>query len=515
MYDPDQLPKPGDSPDAKPEPFVRPLAKRLAVAAWIAWLLSLALPAFTVESPAAPMFGVLVLPMGLLFGWMVFGWAAYANIFWWIAQWKLSRGKVPLRSVTIMLILALTIFGFEGVIADEGNMAALPVVSWGWGALLWGASLILLSLAAAIQSGWTARIVAPALIVMVGIVLALGGWGQWQRHRANLQEREAYLSWGMAFTVVRLSGFPLVWPDQPVVPAGAVVAFDIDPGLNSFTWFEPPMRPTEGSAPNLGGDQRRESSPPRPYLSLPKPVRVRLRGEDWVVRNLGENTQFLVRAPGEMARYVLQAREAPFGAVLRIVDTGNNDHVLYEQSLRLVRRRHSLKYIPSLSPAEGGRYGVGAAVERALGLKPRSTAARTQVVLESESATQPCDVVTQPGDEPFMGSWDGRQVVLRSQALTNFSGFCSPSYIALVEVREVMGYGVANEQVVPMVERNVSVLLFDRQTLEPLARFRGGKACNGSCPAITRSVVRGLQIDGKGLTVDTKDGNLLAMQRLN
>jgi hypothetical protein len=171
-------------------------AKRLALASCVLWLASLALPAFMVDSRAESMLGGVVLLTGLLFGW-----SAYANIFFAVAAMTLLSGGRPRRSVLAMLAFGATLPIFKGVIRDEGSGTILPVVSWGWGAVIWILALLLLATAAAIRARLVSLAVARTLVgLMLVSFAAIVSLHFYQRAAANFQERSLYLSSGLAFT---------------------------------------------------------------------------------------------------------------------------------------------------------------------------------------------------------------------------------------------------------------------------------------------------------------------------
>ena len=108
------------------------------------WCVSLLLPGFRVETQAASVPGIYVLLLGLAFGWMVMGFAVYANLFFLRAAWVMHTGRLPEGSVVLVLLLAATLPLFRGPLRDEGSSAIAPVSSWGWGAVLWVIALLLI-----------------------------------------------------------------------------------------------------------------------------------------------------------------------------------------------------------------------------------------------------------------------------------------------------------------------------------------------------------------------------------
>jgi hypothetical protein len=140
--------------------------------------------------------GAEVLMMGLLFGWLSLGgWAAYANILFGIGVVKLLRNGPRKSTVAPLLALALAATGvlvFKGHARDEGGGYS-PLVAWGWGAVLWVLSLVVLTAAAAVR-GMNLRLRGVTCIVGPGLALALlvGAIGTSQRHSANTEDRQAF-----------------------------------------------------------------------------------------------------------------------------------------------------------------------------------------------------------------------------------------------------------------------------------------------------------------------------------
>ena len=161
----------------------------LMFASFACWLISLMLPAFLVDGTGDLMVGLEALFFGTLFGWVVRGWAAYANLFFVIATIRLMTGGQPCKSVVVMLALAATLPAFQGAIISEGASAS-PVVSWGWGAFLWIVSLLLCTLAAAVRAGKVKTAGALAsLALLIACAVGIHELNLHQRRLANERKR--------------------------------------------------------------------------------------------------------------------------------------------------------------------------------------------------------------------------------------------------------------------------------------------------------------------------------------
>jgi hypothetical protein len=119
----------------------------LVFASAAGWLLSLLLPAFSIEPSGEVWHGRRVLFEGLLFGWTCQGWAVYANVFFVVAIVRLLMGKAPVVSAVAVLLLVATLPLFKGVPRDEATGTILAVQNWGAGAAVWLLSLAMILLA--------------------------------------------------------------------------------------------------------------------------------------------------------------------------------------------------------------------------------------------------------------------------------------------------------------------------------------------------------------------------------
>ncbi|NHZ94802.1 hypothetical protein [Massilia sp. CCM 8734] len=458
-------------------------SEQLTYAACGLWLLSLALPGFMVETRAEPLFGGTILQFGLLYGWAVGGWSAYANIFFLVAAAALFSGRQPRGSVFAMLALAATLPLFKGVIPIRDGISGtiLPVVSWGWGALFWIFSLILLAAAAATRAQRLSR---PGAKVVLGLLLAslvvMAGFHLNQRSAANSQERSLYLSWGMAFTRVPPCGLPLTSVDAPFLPGDAIVALDIDPDL---------VNPASGM----------------PYLWLPKLPNYQESDSAWITFGdpVVSSSEVMVRVAVSADRPVLQARKTEQGAVLRLLSRPSGS-VLYEQELKITFTLGGRPlYCPmSTQNLTGLRTGYDTNILRAVG-HDQAIAPRRETLVE-EAARTPCSLSVEDKDGmKGLRDWDGREVILQPESVRTRPGFCSDTYIVLTYVSDHSGGGMTDLSPVAQV--------FDRKTLRPLAAFNDGRPCPGArCDEVPRETARGVRVSDTQIIVETTSGDLVA-----
>jgi|GEM_PF-3528562 len=430
----------------------------LCCAALGCWFLSLTLPGFAVSSAGDsdtlwP--GYMILPVGLLFGWVNMGWAVYANLLFFLILILVQNGKAAGKPIFFMLLLVATLPFLSGIPSGSS-----PLTAWGWGALIWLTSLFLAIAASGLQQQWfTVRQIGYILTGIAGIYVLVATLHMYQWAQANIQEREIYLSNGLAFTVVPLCGIPLSWPEDSLIGADEILELDIDPSLDN--------------------------------IRLPEFERWRSGEFEWVMYNFTHEGRAKVmiryQAPLYPPRFSLQAKATEQGALIRLVqkDTGG---ILHEQKLRkrrLFHDRYYHEYCPAGWPKN--RKGYEQALLRALGRQTDklSNGLSSQTQLQAETALESCDLGEQDiGDIKGLRMWDGREVVL-PPSFHMHRGFCSKTYIAAATV------GNHPE----LLDR---VYIFDRGTLQPLAEFKIDDTCSKSCTDIT-----GIQISDDNVTVKT------------
>lgn len=472
-------------------------SRTLAKTAIGIWLVSLALPGFSVEYRAEPFYGIYILFSGVLLGWGVNGWAAYANIFFVIAALKLLRkpDSIPIGVSIAMAALAATMPMFNGPIQNEGTMATVPVVSWGWGAILWLLSIGVLATATACRAKLLPESTLKIVPFLLGaLLIAAGAYRMHQWGNASDQDREMYLPKSMAFSVADFCRVPLVWPTGPVVRAGETVALDIDGPLRS-------------------------DMPPYMPIKLPEFVRYERFGYDWDKFELADIPSMTVRSTPEPKNILLQVKTTPDGGVIKIVNRATSA-VLYEQPLRLVVAKDGRKRVCPLSGSDqwsGLSRGHYDALKVALGPVIKSNSAsvssvnaidrQPQTKLLSEEA-KPCSSRGVYFDSNNAEQdLDGRHVVLRGD-VRKLSTFCSPNYVGLAFVRS--GPVGSSDRL------NSDVYLYDRKTLRPLASFKDRSGClvSGGCSGtVPPENIVGLQIEDDKATVNTVEGVAVAKRQ--
>jgi len=460
-------------------------SRRLTYAACIFWLISLTLPSFIVESHAEPWFGILTLVFGIVFGWFVQGWAAYANIFFAFAAIAIFVGRKPRISVIAMLFLAATLPLFKGVVLDGGSGAILSVVSWGWGTVLWLCSLALLAVAAAVRMHQLSISAMKSIVGLLLIILVtLGTFHFYQRSVMNLQEQKLYLSNGIAFTLAEPCGVLLTNVEAPLLPSNVITTLDIAPDL-----INPKGRV--------------------PYLFLPKLMNYQEGYSAWRTFQdpVISSIKVKVRVASRPDNPVLQAQKTESGAVLRLLSNPSG-RVLYEQELKATStKRGSPVYCPlsTQSGVAGLQLGYDTNLLKALGKKQVT---KTREKLSEEVARVPCSL----GSEDKSGieglrDWDGREVILQPESVRSRIGFCSESYIVLTYISEYSATSLSNLSPVAQI--------FDRKTLRPLASFNSGHACprGNRCTEAPRELARGVRISDEKITVETTGGDIIANHR--
>lgn len=465
--------------DIKRAVNAKSLVMVLTLTALLSWISSLALPGFVVDSRVGSMIGSQILVNGLLFGWHNNGWAAYANLFFFYATLQLLRGKQPRETVFVMLLCAATLPFFSGIQRDEGTNVVLPVVSWGWGAVLWSISLILVASSAAVRSavitGTGIKFLGFGIFAILVAILVVHQ-RQWQA--ANIQEREMYLPEGVAFTNARFSGIPFDWPDGPLVSSDAVISLDIDPKLFSAR---------DGS----------------PQLELPKLLAFRQGGFDWYTYEdpyLQPRVKVRKVASTETQVILFQAKQTTEGAVIRIIDTVSKA-VLYEQRFATTwRKGWNSVFFPQ---GTGGWWaglpiGYDRAINRALGLYDQREPKKPRALLHLEEAHTACDVGSENVDGiDRLRMWDGRQAMVSMGFLETQIGFCSESYIGLIYFN-----GHLQSNSFPRLTRYF-VMVFDRKTLMPIASFLESVKCPEQCKDTAQQTVRGIRISDETAVVET------------
>ena len=131
--------------------------------------------------------------------------ALYSNFFFWLALMR----KDGLISLSIMWMMALTITFHTQIMINESPTFA-PVVAWGWGAVLWLLSYIILTLSRTVRNHPkpASRIYTTGFVCCL-IITALAGLNIYQYQRMNDDERQHLLPFGMVFTTQKISGIKI------------------------------------------------------------------------------------------------------------------------------------------------------------------------------------------------------------------------------------------------------------------------------------------------------------------
>lgn len=452
--------------------------KRLTYVACACWLVSLTLPGLTVDTRAEPWYGGAILIFGILFGWVSLGWAAYANIFFVIAARKLITGDQPRKSIVAMLAFAATLPFFQGVVRDEGSGHVLPVVSWGWGAVIWLISLQLLAMASGVRVGKLSISGMKVIFALLAVgVIAISGLHLYQRVEANSQERSLFLSSGLAFTNNRPCGIPLTNVESPVLSPGTIVTLDIAPHLVTASAYSP-------------------------YLWLPRVMNYQEGEFAWVTfpHPIFSGNEVKVRVDAKADRPVLQARSSNQGAVIRILESPSGP-ILYEQNLKATSAIDGRRlYCPmSTQGFTGLKMGYDTILLRALGQESHPPASAKLI---DETARMRCDLGTKDIDGiKGLREWDGRQAIVQPESIRTRPGFCSTSYVVLTYISEMPDASDLS----PVAE------VFDRKTLRPLAVFNDHRPCRSAkCQEAPRDIARGVRISDKEIVIETTRGNLVA-----
>ena len=471
------------------------IPRALAWCAFLVWALSLALPGFSAAMGTVTFYGIEILAFGILFGWAVGGWSAYANILFLAIAYMLleRRVNVAVGWPTIMIVLAMTLPLFDGPILSSATMTPSAVTSWGWGAIVWLMSLLLLAAATCWRPSWTPLRVLVGIGVSVFAVLCGTAIVRLsQASQANEQEREYFLPRTMALTSAPLCGLPFSWPRGPVVSPDDVITLEIDPRLVP--------RITEGA------------------IRIPKLRRYVQNGFKWEVHPSPSPfiPKMQVGTPATSTNVVLEVRESSDGAVIRLSNRVSNI-VLYEQSLRFRQTLNGAETcpLPGQDNGNGPIRGYYLALQRALGsgtFAQNSSNHQTRTEHKPETARLTAEVATRCsattellGGKGGEQTIDGRRVIFPADA-RSFLGLCSENYVGLVFLR-----ARSNED---QSDMNADVYVFDRKTLRPLAEFKDRSGCAATrCDGrVSASSIEYLRISNDAVFVQTI-GGLVAARR--
>jgi hypothetical protein len=442
----------------------------LLYCALLAWCLSLLLPAFALESASSTVVGLHVLLVGTAFGWMVNGWAVYANPLFLFAAYRLYRGKAPGKTVLAMLLLAATLPLFRGSLEQMGERT-VPVSSWGWGAFVWLCALVLLAGAAAARRkliAWRGALALGLGMLLAGMAMAALHQRQWRA--ANETDRLALLPSGMMYSTSPFCPLALAWPAPSDANGGEALVIDLDP-----RWQRAGALPLPLEIP--GGFNAAHAD-----------------GSAWT-SYAGWYGGMMVRQAAQAGTLVLKLEAAGAGARMRLLK-GVPQRVLYEQPLLDIGRGHGLCPVSERLPNGGLRRSYGEALLRAMG-QDNPVSLGTPLA-HAEVARQRCDIGAVDIDGiDGLRSLDGREVILPAR-MNSLSGFCSEHYIALAAAGAPGG----------AARLPATVHVLDRKTLKPLAMFDGERSCPPQvCAPGQEVILRAIRLDGGSAVVETSRGD--------
>ncbi|NHZ41482.1 hypothetical protein [Massilia aquatica] len=445
-------------------------------AALLTWMISMGSPVFATGAYSPPLPGGGILLLGLLFGWAANGWAVYANPFFLYAAWRLCMGKVPRKSIVLMLLFAASfalLNGIPGVTIGHGPQA----VSWGWGAFMWLWSLVLLTAATAARRsiiGVRGALVLGLLMVLSFVAAVTLHGRQWRA--AGDEDREVLLPPGMIFTTSDLCPVALISP-PPDVPGGEPLVLDLDVRV---------LKPAGAG----------------PALALPGGfTEAHADGSAWIAY-ADRDDSLMIRQAAQPGTLVLQVKAQGDGAVLRLLK-GEPRRVLYQQRLASVDNGHarprSLCPLMERPPNVGLRFEYGRVLLHAMGQGLPFT--QDKPLVRAETARQRCPIGSADIDGiAGLRSLDGRQVIAAGR-MGGMSGFCSASYV-------VLAGDLARSGDTP--QRPV-VYVLDRKSLRPLARFEGQRSCPPSiCAPGPQATLGGVRLEGASAVIETARGEYVA-----
>lgn len=427
------------------------------VASVVMWGVSLALPGFYTGSGEEDVFyGWAILLTGFVFGWMApGGLAVYANLFFiYVLSLSAVKKSAP-KSTISMLLLAAFAFLFYAVSTARGSPDY--VIGWGWGAVLWGLSLVSAAFANMAAGSWGVSHYGEKYLrrgyfgVITLCILAVLGVRAWQWSHANLQDRSLLLNAGTAFTVVKLCPEPFVVPKSSLIPPGERVSVLIDDGVGRNPDFWLPELPGVNQMNGMA------------WVTYQPPAASSI----WPVG-------FKVQVPVVKTRYLLTVKPSSAGSVLRFTDTASSS-VLYEQPLRKLKSKGNsgnYYYCPRLSTSSKNERHVPSVHSAILSLFKEKqpgvfTLPQTKALLE-EDLVENCPVHYPANQQPRLGDWvdwDSRKVMLTD--LMPVSGLCSKTYAAIPVVYVQKINKISDHLIVPRVD----VWVFNRKNLLPLYKF--------------------------------------------
>jgi len=432
------------------------MAGKITAFSFILWMLSLALPGFTLDgNPSEEVYGVLILIEGVLLGWLTGVFAAYANIFYLYAAASLTKNETPVKSIIFMVCLAATTVFVRSILADEGGGRA-SITSWGWGAIFWGVSLLLLVVAALTQAYQLSH---RSIVWMFGaiglILLSIVGLNRYQWSNANIQDRYAYLAPSMAFSTTKICDVPVTQVTQALVPEGERVS--IDPSMdeflkNSLTWSGPIL------------------------------TRFEKNGYEWVYRNRAPDLEIGRKAADDAKppRFLLRTVPNDSGHSIQLVEKSSGQ-IAYEQRIVNGSYRNS-----GHCPSAHGNQGYLQTIRKAVGQD--QAAAYFTGPRQTEEGRTVCDA-----------DYQMAQSAGRSQPVK----YCSEHFIAIWYPTRPPKDGTETIY--------LSVLILDKASLALVDRFSSYIKCpSEDCAVASTKDIVGFRVDESRVYVLTTGGELVA-----
>jgi hypothetical protein len=427
------------------------LARHITRLSIILWLLSLALPGFLADGK--PQYGIYILLIGVPLGWLGGVVAPYANVFYLYALVSLGKDEIPVKSLVLMVVLAGTTVFVRRILVDEGGGTA-SITSWGWGAIIWGISMLLLVVATLVREYRLSSRGAVLIFWLIGaVLLAVFVLNRYQWSNANIQDRYFYLSPSMAFSTVKLCGIPVAQVAGPIVPEGENIS--IDPSMDEF--MGPGVR---GSYPLLTYFEK--------------------NGYEWVYRNqypdyeIGRKSEIDARPP----RFLLRAVKNSPETIIQLVDARAKKAV-HEQRVVYGPYRSNNR-----CPSATGDLGYLQAIRKAAGQdQAKAYFAGPRPI---EEGRVPCNA------EYEMPQHGGARKPIK---------YCSSHYVAIWYPLES-----------PIVGKSVylNVMILDRKSLTLVGSYSSYLKCpSEDCVTASTKEITGFRVDDSRVYLLTNGGELV------
>ena len=315
-------------------------AKPLCYVSAVLLVLSIFMPGFFISGNTDPeWYGLMILMVSPL-AWMngISGLAVYANfVYVWVWLRLLSGVRVK-ESVFLMVGLALCTFTLREVMIDE-NGGTRNVVAWGWGAIVWGAAMILLA-----GASWDKRryrsvfhTLLPYITIFTLITVSLLLLHEHQWRSANSDERKHYLPQATAFVEITPIGVP-------IMPLGAAFGVFTPSGV---PYLPPPEKLPlpSGTIVELAADVQFDRSDSEPEIHIAGVERTGYTPNRFIYRGylFHERYELLSIAPsrgrrGNFVYGIRPSRQGEPGEIIQyIADRKQNRNIWYAPAI--VRKR--------------------------------------------------------------------------------------------------------------------------------------------------------------------------------